>query len=132
MQLYTSEEAITAKILRNPGGWCTSVLAGTHKKRAFSTVFDTQQLHERDATEPLIWPNVYLADALPREPIRMVRAPPEQTAAWPKDGDVTCSHGTIRPAVGAPQYRDIYYMSRDHPKAHELTNHMAHAPSVAI
>ena len=98
MHSYTSEAAIEAKILRNPGGWCTSVLAGTCMKQAFSTVFDPPQLHERDATEPHIWPNVYLADALPREPIRIVRAPPEQTVAWPKHGDVTCSHGTFRPA----------------------------------
>ena len=54
MHSYTSEAAIEAKILRNPGGWCTSVLAGTRMKQAFSTVFDPQQLHERDATEPHI------------------------------------------------------------------------------
>ena len=40
MHSYTSEAAIEAKILRNPGGWCTSVLAGTRMKQAFSTVFD--------------------------------------------------------------------------------------------
>ena len=64
MHSYTSEAAIAAKILRNPGGRCTSVLASTPKKQAFSTVFDPPQQHERDATEPHIWPNVYLADAL--------------------------------------------------------------------
>jgi hypothetical protein len=88
MHSYTSEAAITAKILRNPGGQCTSFLAGTPKKQAFSTVFDSPQLHERDATAQHIWPNVYLADALPREPIRIVRGQPEQTPAWPKPGDV--------------------------------------------
>jgi hypothetical protein len=98
MHSYTSEAAITAKILRNPGGQCTSFLAGTPKKQAFSTVFDSPQLHERDATAPHIWPNVYLADALPREPIRIVRGQPEQTAAWPKHGDASCSHGTFLPA----------------------------------
>ncbi len=40
MHSYTSEAAIAAKILRNPGGQCTSILAGTSKKQAFSTVFD--------------------------------------------------------------------------------------------
>ncbi len=49
-------------------------------------------------TEPNIWPNVYLADALPREPIRIVRAQPEQTVAWPKLGDASCSHETFPPA----------------------------------
>ena len=98
MHSYTSEAAIEAHILRNPGGLCTSVLAGTRMKQAFSTVFDPPPLHERDATEPHIWQNVYLADALPSEPIRIVRAPPKQTVAWPKHGDVTCSHGTFRPA----------------------------------
>ena len=98
MHSYTSEAAIAAKILRNPGGRCTSVLAGTRMKQAFSTVFYPPQLHERDATEPHIWPNVYLADALPNEPIRIVRAQPEQTIAWPKHGDASCSHGTFRPA----------------------------------
>ena len=98
MHSYTSEAAIAAKILRNPGGRCASVLAGTPKKQVFSTVFDPPQLHERDATEPHIWPNAYLVDALPREPIRIVRARPEQTVAWPKHGDASCSHGTFRPA----------------------------------
>ena len=98
MHSYTSEAAIEAKILRNPGGQYTSILAGTPKKQAFSTVFGPPQLHERDATEPHIWPNVYLADALPNEPIRIVRAQPEQTIVWPKHGDVSCSHGTFRPA----------------------------------
>ncbi len=87
MHSNTSEAAIAAKILRYPGGRCTSVLTGTTKKQAFNTVFDPPQLHERDATEPHIWPNVYLVDALPREPIRIVRAQPEQTVAWPKHGD---------------------------------------------
>jgi hypothetical protein len=99
MHSNTSEAAIAAKILRNPGGRCTSVLAGTPKKQEFSTVFDPPQLHERDATEAHIWPNVYVADALPREPIRIVRAQPEQTVAWPKHGDASCSHGTFLPAA---------------------------------
>ncbi len=100
MHLYTSEAAIAAKILWNPGGWCTFVLAGTPKKQAFSTVFDPPQLHEWDATEPhMIWPNVYLADALLREPIRIVRAQPEQSVARPKHGDASCSHETFLPAA---------------------------------
>ena len=98
MHSYTSASAIAATILRNPGGRCTAVLAGTPKKQACGTAFDPSQLHERDATEPHIWPNVYLVDALPREPIRIVRARPEQTVAWPKHGDASCSHGTFRPA----------------------------------
>ena len=81
MHSCTSEAAITAKLLRNPGGWCTSVLTGTLKKLAFSTAFDPPQLHERDTTEQHIWPNVYLVDAMQREPIRIVRAQPEQTVA---------------------------------------------------
>ncbi len=71
MHSYTCEAAIATKILRNSGGRCTSVWAGTPKEQALSTVFDPQQLHERDAKEPHIWPNVYLADALLREPIRI-------------------------------------------------------------
>ena len=43
MHLYTCEEAIAAKILRNPGGRCTSVLAGTRKKQAFNTVLTTRR-----------------------------------------------------------------------------------------
>jgi hypothetical protein len=77
MHSCTSEAAIAARILRNPGGRSTSVWAGTPKKQAFSTVFDTQLPLELDATEPHIWPNVYVADALLREPIRIVRAQPE-------------------------------------------------------
>jgi hypothetical protein len=81
MHSYTSEAAIAVKILRNPGGWCTSVLAGTLKKQAFSTVFDPPQLHERDATEPHIWPIVYIADSLSSEPSKIIRGQPEQTVA---------------------------------------------------
>jgi hypothetical protein len=88
MHSYTSEADITAKILRNPGGRCTSVWAGTPEKQAFSTVFD-QQLYLRDTTEPHIWPNVDLADTLLREPIRIVRAQPEQTVAWPTHADAS-------------------------------------------
>ena len=99
MHSCTSEAAIAANILWNPGGRCTSVLAGTPKKQAFSTVFDPPKLHERDATEPHIWPNVYLADALLRESIRIVRGQPEPTVAWPKHGDASCSHGTFLPAA---------------------------------
>ena len=71
--MYTSEAAIAAKILRNPGGQCTSVLADTLEKQAFCTVFDPPQLHERDGTWPNIWPNVYLADSLPSDPSKIVR-----------------------------------------------------------
>ena len=134
MHSYTSAAAIAAKILRNPGGRCTSVLAGTPKKQACGTVFDPSQLHERDATEPHIWPNVYFAYAQRREPTRIVRGQPEQTLAWPKNGDASCSHGTFLGSFSlrhrALPSREIYYMSRDHPNAHELTNHIRH-PSPA-
>ena len=96
---YTPEATIAAKILLYSGGRCTSILAGTPKKQPFRTVFDPPQLHERDATEPHIWPNVYFADAQPREPTRIVRGQPEQTLAWPKHGDASCSHGTFLPAA---------------------------------
>ena len=134
MHSCTSEAAIAAKILWNPGGRCTSVLAGTPKKQACGTAFDPSQLHERDATEPHIRLNVYHADALPREPIRIVRGQPEQTVAWPKHGvfiqsaqrsALTGGHRALR-----LQSREIYYRSRDHPNAHELTNHIRH-PSPA-
>ncbi len=100
MHFHTSEAAIAAKILRNPGGRCTSVWAGTPKKQAFSDVFDPQQPLERDAKEQHFWPNVHLADALLREPIRIGRAQPdsEKTVAWPPHADASWSHGTYRPA----------------------------------
>ena len=141
MHSYTPEAAIAAKILRNPGGQCTSIEAYTPKKQAFSTVFDPPQLHERDATVPNIRPNVYLAQALPREPSRIVRGQPEQTVAWPKHCVVSrftwnlspmrtvhMEHFSLR--LRALESREIYYMSRDHPNAHELTNHIRH-PSPA-
>jgi hypothetical protein len=81
---WNAGTAKAAKKLQNLGGRCTSVWAGTLKKQAFNTVSHPPQLPERDATEPHIWPNVYLADALLREPIRIIRAQPEQTVAWPK------------------------------------------------
>jgi hypothetical protein len=84
MHSNTCETAIGAKILLNPGGRCTSVFGRHPQDTAFSTVFDPPHLNERDATEPHIWPNVCLADALPIEPIRIVKAHSEQTTAWPK------------------------------------------------
>ncbi len=80
--------------------WLVHLRFGWHpKKQAFSTVFDPQQVHELEATEQHIWPNVYLADAFLREPNRIVRAQPEQTVALPKHGDASCSHGTFLPAA---------------------------------
>ena len=103
----------------------------TPLKQALSTVFDPPQRHEWDATEPHIRPNVYLADALPREPSRIVRGQREQTVGWPKHGGAPCSHGTfLHSASRALQSPEIYYRSRDHPNAHELTNHIRH-PSPA-
>ena len=58
MHSYTSEASIAAKILRIPVGRCTSVLADTRLKQAFSTVFDPPQQHDRDTTEPHLRPNV--------------------------------------------------------------------------
>ena len=78
--------------------WSVHLRLGRHPQETGGTVFDPQQPLERDATEPHIWPNVYLADALLREPIRIVRAQLEQTVAWPKHADASCSHGTLRPA----------------------------------
>ena len=57
MHSYTSEASIAAKILRIPVGRCTSVLADTRLKQAFSTVFDPLQQHDRDTTEPHLRPN---------------------------------------------------------------------------
>jgi hypothetical protein len=45
-----------------------------------------------------IRPNVYLADALPREPSRVVRGPsgqPGWTVTGPKHGNASCSHKTF-------------------------------------
>jgi hypothetical protein len=100
------------------------------KKQAFSTVFDPPQLHERDATVPNIRPTVYLYRSLPREPSRIVRGQPELTVAWPKHCVVSRFTWNLSPRLRALESREIYYMSRDHPNAHELTNHIRH-PSPA-
>ncbi len=81
MHLCLSKVAITAKVLRNPVGHCTSILTDSalhNVTQALSAVFDLQQLDDRDTTDPH---NVYLADAMPRERSRFVRAQREQTAA---------------------------------------------------
>ncbi len=94
MVSYTSEASVTAKILQNPGGRCTTVLADIPNKPAFSIIFAPPKPHERDAAEPNIRPNDYLADALPSQSSRIVTGQPEQTVAWPKHGEASCSHGT--------------------------------------
>ncbi len=111
---------------------CSSFLADTPPKPASSTVFDPPQVNDADATEPHIRPKVYILDALPpaEEPSGIGTAHAEQTIAWPKHGNASRSHGTFLHA--SPQRRralrplKIHYMSRDHPKAHELTNHILH------
>ena len=101
MHSYTSEAVIAAKRLRNPEGQCTSVLADTFGKQVFCSVFDPPQRHKWDATEPLIWPNVYLADSMQSDLSNIVRGQPEQTLSWPRHGrdDASCSHGTFLPAA---------------------------------
>ncbi len=84
MHSYTPEAAIAAKRWSVHLRW-----AGTPKKQEFSTIFDPQQPLERDTAEPHTWPNVYVADALLREPIRIVRAQQEQTVAWPKHANAS-------------------------------------------
>jgi hypothetical protein len=139
MHSYASETTVTAKILQNPGGQCTTVLADICKKQAFSIIFAPPKLHQRDATEPNTRLNVYLAEAPPSDSSRIVRGQPEQTVAWPKHGNASCnscSHGTGNPSHGTHlhaqhltlQSCQIYYMSRDHPN--ELMNHILH-PSPA-
>ena len=113
---------------------CTSFLADTPPKQALITMFAPPQDSGTDATEPHIRPKVYIGEALPKEPSRIVTARPAPTIARPKYGDAGCSHGAFQPPFStrlrAPQPLEIHYMSRDHPKAHELTNHILH-PSPA-
>ena len=61
----------------------------TPRNRRSASSLPPPKLHERDATEPNIRPNVYLADALLNESSRFVRGKPEQTVAWPKHGGVS-------------------------------------------
>jgi hypothetical protein len=105
-------------------------LTSTPKNQAFSTVFDPPHLHDRDATEPHIRQNVYLADSLQREPSRIVRGQPEQRVSWPKHGDAPSSHGTFLPSRCNPvrfitghminQSREIYYRSHDPNQSREI------------
>ena len=58
-----------------------------------------------------------------------------QTRAGSKHGELSCSHGTflhitLHVAQSHSQSPSIHYISRDHPNAHELTNHIPH-PSPA-
>lgn len=92
---YIQGAAIAAKILRKPDGVCTSFLADTPPKQVSSTVFDSPQVSDTEATEQHIRPKVYIGDALPEEPSGIVTAQPEQTIAWPKHGDASRSHGTF-------------------------------------
>ena len=127
--VYTWGSYCSKKIAKSRR-WVHLHLAYTPKKQAFSTVFDPPQLHERDATVPNIRPTVYLYQSLPREPSRIVRGQPGQTVAWPKHCVVTRFTWNLSPRLRALESREIYYMSRDHPNAHELTNHIRHPSPV--
>ena len=107
----------------------------------FSNTLSSFPLHELDATVPNIRPTVYLYQSLPREPSRIVRGQPEQMIAWPKHCVMSRFTWNLSPMrsvhmepfsllLRALESREIYYMSRDHPNAHELTNHIRH-PSPA-
>ena len=64
-------------------------------------------VNDKDATEQLIRPKLYIGDALPKEPNGIVTARPEPTTARAKHGDAWCSHGTfLRAALRAATHKD--------------------------
>ena len=100
-----------------------------------STVFAPQQEEHRSASEPHTRSKAYLTDAQPEDPSGSGIGHVYQTGAGSKHGELLCSHGTflhvtLHVAQSHSQPPSIHYISRDHPNAHELTNHIPH-PSPA-
>ncbi len=141
---YRSKNIVNLKAL-----WCMHLLFGRgrppRKRRIAPSLTPTMPVTPRtlcNGTEPHIWPKVYIGNTLPKEPIwsGISTSQAEQTIAWPKYGHAGCSHGFMpifmEPfsmgllGLRAGQPLEIHYMSLDHLKAHELTNHIVH-PSPA-
>ena len=97
MHSYTSEAVIAAKILRNPGGQCTSVLANTLEKQAFCTVFDPPQRRCGVAASmgntpgASCWPRIPVKERSPRA-VKVKRHLPS----------VRATSGVQRPVGAAP------------------------------
>jgi hypothetical protein len=106
--------------------WRTSILTDTSPARACSTWLAPAQFHDLLLADPHTRP----AETRPllEEPTRIGIDPSERGGECPKHGASACSHGTFlhvaRQTLKPPA--PLHYISRDHPNAHELTNHIRH------
>ena len=108
--------------------WRTSILADTSQARACSTWLAPAQFHSRLLSDPHTTQALAETPPLLGEPNRISMDRSEQGGECPKHGPPACSHGTFlhvaRLMLKPPA--PLHYISRDHPNAHELTNHIRH------
>ena len=108
--------------------WRTSILADTSPARACSTWLAPAQFHDRLLADPHTRQTPAETPPLLEEPTRIGIDPSERGGECPKHGASACSHGTFlhvaRQTLKPPA--PLHYISRDHPNAHELTNHIRH------
>ena len=105
----------------------TSILADTSPASACSTWLAPAQFHDRLLADPHTRQAPAETPPLLEEPTRIGIDPSEQGGEC-KHGASACSHGTFlhvaRQTLKPPA--PLHYISRDHPNAHELTNHIRH------
>ena len=108
--------------------WRTSILPDTSPARACSTLLAPAQFHDWLLADPHTRQALAENPPLLEEPNRIGIDPSERGGECPKHGASACSHGTFlhvaRQTLKLPAL--LHYISRDHPNAHELTNHIRH------
>ncbi len=97
--------------------------------RAWSTLLAPAQFHNGSHADPHTWQAPAQNAALLEESTRIGLDPSEWRGKRPENGTVEpCSHGTslqvARQTRTRRQPSQFHYISRDHPNAHELTNHI--------
>ena len=103
-----------------------SILADTSPARAWSTWLAPARFHNRSFPEPHTRQAPSQTPPLLEEPTRIGAGTSERVGMCLKHGALAGSHGThvAQQTLELPAL--LHYISRDHPNAHELTNHIRH------
>ncbi len=93
------------------------------------TLLAPAQFHNRSLADPHTWQAPAQNSALLEESTRIGLDPSEWRGECPENGALEAlSHGTFLHVARQTRRRrsQIHYISRDHPNAHKLTNHIRH------
>ncbi len=108
---------------------CASIFDVTPPIRAWGTLLAPGQFHNRSLADPHTWQAPAQNSALLEESTRIGLDPSEWRGECPENGALMAlSHGTFLHMARQTRRRpsQFDYISRDHPNAHKLTNHIRH------